>query len=250
MNEAEQGNANASGRSAPITPVLLKTAADLPWPEDERIFYILGRDGLYVCRNHEFFQSCVPAQRGPSELEEQASFLTPRFPTIPRGLFERAVGFFDRVAELHGSEAAVLLVWDGSEQRVRLVVPEQTATVSRAWDGYRCPIGVHYVPPIDLPRDWVPYGDVHSHVRLPAYASSTDKADETHAAGLHVVVGRIQHEPPEIHVEAVVDGKRFVLDAADVIEEYRQRRTNVPQRWLDRVRVETHTYTWWAGDAS
>jgi hypothetical protein len=192
----------------------------------------------------------VPAQRGPSGLQEQDSFLTPRFPTIPRGLFERAIGFFDRVAELHGSEAAVLLVWDRSEQRVRLVVPEQTATISRAWDGYRSPIGVHYVPPTDLPRSWVPFGDVHSHVHLPAYASSTDKADETHAAGLHVVVGRIQYEPPEIHVEAVVDGKRFALDAADVIEDYRQRRTNVPQRWLERVQVETQTYGWWAGSAS
>jgi hypothetical protein len=243
-------NARGNGGGAPVTPVLLKTAAELPWPEDERIFYILGRDGLYVCRNHEFFRSCVPAKRGPSELAEQATFLTPRFPVIPRALFERAVGFFDRVAEQHGSEASVLLVWDRLEGRVRLVVPEQTATISRAWDGYRSPIGVHYAPPTDLSPDWVPFGDIHSHVHHPAYASSTDKTDETHAAGLHVVVGRIQREPPEIHVEAVVDGNRFVLDASDVIEGYEQRRMNVPRRWLERVQVETLTSTWWAGSAS
>ena len=186
-------------RGAPRVPVLLKTGPELPWPDDEPIFYVLGRDGLHVCRNHEFFRSCVPAVRGPSELEEQGSFLTPRFPRIPRAVFELAVGFFDRVADRHGSEAAVLLAWDRAAQRVRLVVPDQTATMSRGWEGHGTPIGVHYVPPTNLPTDWVPFGDIHSHVHFAAYASYTDREDETHSAGLHVVVGRIHCEPPEVH---------------------------------------------------
>jgi hypothetical protein len=218
--------------------VLIKTAADLPWPEDQRTFYIIGRDGLYLCRNHEFFRSCVPARCGPSELEEQATFLAPRFPMIPRVLFERAVGFFDRVAERYTAEAAVLLVWDRSAKRVRLAVPEQTATVSSGWNGTRYPIGLHYVPPADLPADWVPFGDIHSHVNYSAYASSTDVADEVHTAGLHVVVGCIRREPPDIHVEAVVDGNRFALDAPQVIEDYRRRRMNVPEEWIERVQIE------------
>jgi hypothetical protein len=231
-------SAAGNGSDRPVTPVLIKTAADLPWPEDQRTFYILGRDGLYLCRNHEFFRSCVPARGGPSELEEQATFLAPRFPMIPRVLFERAVGFFDRVAELHSAEAAVLLVWDRSAKRVRLTVPEQTATVSSGWSGSRYPIGVHYVPPADLPADWVPFGDIHSHVNYSAYASSTDVADEVHTAGLHIVVGGILREPPDIHVEAVVDGARFALDASQVIEDYRRRRMNVPGEWIERVLIK------------
>lgn len=231
-------SAAGNGSDGPVTPVLIKTEADLPWPEGERTFYILGRDGLYLCRNHEFFRSCVPARRGPSELEEQATFLVPRFPTIPRALFERAIGFFDRVAELHSAEAAVLLVWDRSARRVRLTVPEQTATVSSGWSGTRYPIGVHYVPPADLPAEWVPFGDIHSHVNYSAYASSTDVADEVHTAGLHIVVGGILREPPDIHVEAVVDGSRFALDASQVIEGYRRRRMNVPGEWIERVQLK------------
>jgi hypothetical protein len=243
-------SAAGNGSDRPVTPVLIKTAENLPWPDDERIFYILGRNGLYLCRNHEFFRSCVPARRGPSELEEQTSLLVPRFPTIPRALFEQAVGFFERVADLHGAEAAVLLVWDRTARRVRLVVPEQTAKMSRGWNENRYPIGLHYVPPTDLPTDWVPFGDIHSHVDYSAYASSTDVADETHAAGLHVVVGRIFREPPEIHVEAVVDGTRFALEASRVIEDYRSRRMDVPGRWIDRVHVETVASYWWSGRAS
>jgi proteasome lid subunit RPN8/RPN11 len=236
--------------TGPTTPVLVKSTPDIPWPEGERVFYLVGREGLFICRNGEFFRSCVPAARGPSALASQAPFLTPRFPPIPRSLFERVVGFFDRIAELHGSEAAAMLVWDRRAERVRLVVPEQTATVYRAWDGYRSAIGVHYLPPTDLPVDWIPFGDVHSHVHMAAYASGTDVADETHAAGLHIVVGRIQKEPPEIHVEAVVDGTRFHLDVRDVIVDYRKRRRNVPQEWIDRVTLEEQASYVYSGSVS
>ena len=239
-----------NGSDRPVTPVLIKTETDPPWPKEERIFYILGRNGLHLCRNHEFFRSCVPAPRGPSDLEEQTSFLVPEFPMIPRALFERAVGFFERMADLQSAEAAVLLVWDRAAGRVRLVVPEQTATISQGWNGTRYPIGLHYIPPADLPTNWIPFGDIHSHVDYSAYASATDKADETHAAGLHVVVGRISQEPPDIHVEAVVDGTRFELEASQVIESYYCRRTDVPVKWVDRVNVKEILPGWWSGRAS
>jgi len=222
----------------PDTSVLVKRSAEMAWPEQERMFYILARDGLYICRNHDFFRSCVPANRGPSDLEQQAQFLVPQFPMIPGEVFERVVGFFDVIADLHGSEAAILLVWDRSDACVRLVVPEQTATMSPEWRGQRSPIGVHYLPPADLPVDWIPFGDIHSHVDHPAYASTTDISDETHTAGLHIVVGHISDEPPQLHVEAVVDGTRFTLQPSQVIENYQKRRRDVPQEWIDRVQVE------------
>jgi hypothetical protein len=221
----------------PDTPVLIKRSAEMPWPDNEKMFYILARDGLHICRNHDFFRSCVPADRGPSELEEQAQFLIPQFPMIPCETFERVVGFFDVIAERQGSEAAIVLIWDQQDEIVRLVVPEQVATMSPEWGGHRSPIGVHYVPPTDLPTNWIPFGDIHSHVDYAAYASTTDVSDETHTAGLHIVVGRIHDEPPELHIEAVVDGTRFHLEPSQVIENYEKRRRDVPQEWIDRVQI-------------
>jgi proteasome lid subunit RPN8/RPN11 len=229
------------------TPVLVKAADPLPWPRAESLFYVVARGGLYRCRNHPLFQSCVKVEDGPSELAEQAPFLLPRFPVIPRPLFERAVGFFHRVAERHGSEAALLLAWDRSERRVRLVVPEQTATVVRTASGHRSPLGVRYLPPAALSPDWLLFGDVHSHVHHPAYASATDQEDEAHAPGVHIVVGHIEREPPDLHFEAVVDGQRFPLEAEHVIEGYTRRRLRVPGAWLERVRVETFTSVWSTG---
>ena len=172
----------------PRTPVLLKTDAELQWPEDERMFYVLGSDGLHLCRNHPFFRSCVPATGGPGELEPQERFLESRFPIVPQDLFEQVVGFFAAVGELHGAEAAAMLYWDPEESRVRIVVPEQQVTVVRYSDGFTSPIGLFYQPPTDLPGHWVLFGDIHSHVNLSAYCSHTDMADEAHFPGVHIVV--------------------------------------------------------------
>ena len=221
-----------------LTPITMKTGKELEWPEGERLFYTVARDGLYLCRDHEFFRSCVKTSGGPSELEAQAPFLLPRFPRIPRSLLERVVGFFERVADLHNAEAAVILAWDRTNERVRLIVPRQSATVYETWSGYRYPVGVHYDPPSDVPADWVPFGDIHSHVDYAAYASHTDKHDEEHSAGLHIVVGHIHDEPPEFHIEAVVDGARFLLEREQVLEGYEKRRTNIPKGWIDLVEIE------------
>jgi hypothetical protein len=225
-----------------VTPIHLKDQPDMPWPEDERAFYVLAANGLFRCRNHPFFRSCVPAPEGPSELAQQKAFLDLRYPKLPRKAFELVVGFFARVGELHGAEAAVLLAWDPAAGRVRLVVPEQVATVSRNWWGDRFPIGLNYEVPATLPAHWVLMGDVHSHVDGAAYASAVDRDDETYRAGLHVVVGRLYREPPELYAAAVVDGMRFKVDPALVLEGYQRRRLKVPRSWLSKVKVEPHSY--------
>ena len=227
--------------NALVTPIYLKTENDMPWPED-KVFYMLTSGGLFLCRNHKFFRSCVPAPRWPTELAPHQSFLAVNYPKLSRRLMERVVGFFDRVARLHGSEAGVLLAWDTRENRIRAIVPEQVATVNRTRWGDTFAIGLEYEAPPNLPAHWTVIGDVHSHVESAAYASYVDKHDETYRPGLHIVVGRISWEPPDFHVEAVVDGNRFTVDSQRVIGGYRRRDTNVPDAWLAKVDVKVSGY--------
>ena len=86
------------------------------------------------------------------------------------------------------------------------------------------------------------FGSVHSHVDGLAYSSSVDRNDESYQTGLHVVVGEISREPPEIHCEYVVDGVRFRLDTRTVIEGYHRRDTDIPDEWIERVKVEWKSY--------
>jgi proteasome lid subunit RPN8/RPN11 len=226
-----------------VTPIHLKHD-DMPWPSD-RVFYIVASNGLFRCRNHEFFTSCTQARDFPPELAEQGAFIKLRYPKIPRRIFELVIGFFARIYDLHGAEAIALLAWDRRKDRYRIIVPRQEATVRRGWSGTVNPVSVHYEPPIPA-AELVPLGSVHSHANYFAYASATDRWDETYRAGLHIVVGRLDRERPDVHVEAVVDGTRFPIRPESVLEGYRQRRRAVPQAWIDRVamRCLTSTTTW------
>jgi len=242
-NPNEPGLA-ALGEARLLTPIILKTRRDAEWPPGEQCFYLLASSGLFMCREHRFFRSCVEAPRYPAELEEQEAFLEPNFPRVPRRPIEQIVGFFGHVWEEHGGEAAVLLAWNDRTERVEVIVPEQVATVRRSYYGDRYPIGLHYSVPSNLPPHTVVYGDVHSHCDFAAYSSATDRDDEVYRSGLHAVVGRLNDETPEFHVEAVVDGTRFRLDTRIVFGSYRERSRDFPREWLERVKVEEQASLW------
>src|ERR1043166_1833651 len=172
------------------TPFYLKTSEDMELPVDVPVYYLLTADELFLCRNHRFYTSSVPAPYWPSELATHKKFMRLRVPKVPRRMFEQVVGFFDIIARIHGAEAIVLFAWDDNENCMRVIVPHQCATVSTGWSGGVYPMDVRYEIP-QLPGGWMLIADAHSHADESAYASYTDRQDELHAAGGHIVVGRV-----------------------------------------------------------
>jgi PRTRC genetic system protein A len=222
------------------TPIFLKTDCDVTPPPELSTCYLLTGSGLFLCRNHSFFRSCVPAPNWPSELASHKSSLELKFPRIPRVMIEEVVGFFDLVGERFGSEAAVLLVWDSEAGSLQAVVPDQRGLVGRTSNGHPYPISLEYNTPL-LPPHQILLGDIHSHVRMPAFASAMDRDDELHRPGVHLVVGRLHLEPPEFHCELTVDGHRFpICELGLIVEDYQKRRSDqLPPEWMTRVRVRT-----------
>jgi PRTRC genetic system protein A len=206
------------------------------FPQKERMFYLLAANGLFVCRNHQFFRSCVPAGSGPGELANQEAFLDFQYPKIPKRLLELTVGFFAKAGRRYNAEAIVMLVWDDRKKKVYLLVPRQRSSVYQGYYG-TWPVGVEYDVPLNLPADHFVFGDIHSHVGMAAYSSQIDKHDEKNRPGLHVVVGRIQAEPPEFHIEIIADGMRFKVEQDLVLEGY-HRRAKVSNKYLKQVNIE------------
>ncbi|NNC89228.1 MAG: hypothetical protein HKN82_12280 [Akkermansiaceae bacterium] len=236
--------------SLPV-PIYLKLPDDGPVEAAEDTYYVASRDGLFLCRRNEFFRSCVPARQFPCALGSHEPSLDLEFPKIPRRMFERIVGYFSRVARRHGSEAAVLILWNRRTRRIELHIPKQVATMSAsAYSNYRFPMTVAYETPL-LPPELIIIGDVHSHVDGAAYSSGMDKDDESFRPGAHIVVGRISQEPPDVHVEFVVDGVRHVRIPGEFIEGYRKRRENeVPDEWMDQLSVKVVPYSYWTRNSS
>lgn len=231
------------------TPVYLKTEEGEPRPTDP-FFYYITKNGIFKCRNNQFFESDVECKTLP-DLVSHKSGLTLNFPIIPKELIERIVGFFSLIHKKQNSEAAIVLVWNTLSSEVEAICPQQEATVTESyvspWSGKEVkgsPIDVHYDIP-DLPPHLIVFGDVHSHVEMTAYSSFTDTSDEVHRPGIHAVVGRIDEEPPQFHIEACIDGMRFSIKNPDhVWERYHKRdEATVPQSWIDRVKLKTSTWS-------
>ncbi len=227
----------------PTIPIYLKTSADMPRPDDPE-FYWLTRNGLYICRSHAFFSSDAPAKRMPGSLAAHEPACEVRFPRLGAAALEYVVGFFGEVYLRHGAEAVVLLLWDLQRKRYRICVPPQRAGVWKSYRGPPCAIDVTYEIPTPLPPSHLLIGDIHSHADLAAYSSGTDTHDERFRDGVHVVVGRIDRDPPEFHLEMAADGFRFKLDFDHFFRGYQARRRDIPAAWLDKVQVDVHRSSW------
>jgi hypothetical protein len=227
----------------PGIPIYLKTVDAPSRPEDPE-FYWLTRSGLYFCRNQRFFSSDAPARRMPGTLAEHQPGCEVRLPLLGVAALEYVVGFFHEIYLRHGAEAIVLLLWDLRRKRYRLCVPPQRASVWKSTAGLPCAVDVAYEIPTPLPRDHLLIGDIHSHADLQAYSSGTDAHDERYRDGVHVVVGQIDREPPDFHLDMVVDGARFPLRFGQFFRGYRARRVRVPRAWPAAVKVGVSYSTW------
>ena len=209
----------------------------MPWLENESMFYMLTSDGLMICRNHQYFTSCAPARNcGPSDLGEQKPFCKMNYPRVPRVLLEQVAAFFQRMDDDWFGEAAVILLHNPQTDEMKLLIPDQ-----------ECSMGsVHYTIPNNIEPGWRMIGDIHSHVRMSAFASGVDVHDEVSRPGLHIVIGEIDKEPPDFHAEVVVDGMRFKANIEDVIEDY-VARTSFPEEWMQKVKKKKWEWQGWQG---
>lgn len=227
-------------------PIYMKTSEDMPRPEDPE-FYLMTGNGLFFGRNHRFFSSDVPSPRAPRNLAKHEAACQVRYPKLGVAALEYIVGFFDRIFKLHGSESIILLFWNQSRQRYKLWVPEQEATVWESYSGVRSALDVTYELPIPMPRDHLLVADIHCHCDFSAYSSFTDKQDEQYRDGVHAVVGHIEREAPDFHVEISIDGSRFRMQFDQLFQGYNRRRLNVPEEWIKKVKVKVNRssgYSW------
>lgn len=218
--------------------VIIKRTADMPWEPDD-VWYALTASGLFINRNNEWFTSSAPAKTGPGDLADHEPFIQVRYPKLAQAKFEQVVGFFDWASHKHG-EAAVLIVHHKESGTTDVMVPSQTCS----WGS------VEYSVPV-LAEGWRVIGDIHSHVRMAAYSSYTDKSDEEHRPGLHIVVGKIDLDPPDFHVEVVADGHRFIVKDIRLVLEGYQHRARFPQQWKEKLKIKKWKpfSTWWKSDS-
>lgn len=231
------------------TPVYVKSDND-EGRRDEPLYYLVTGSGVFVCRNAPSYSTDAPMDPEPEwdfdkkkwrsrnrlPLPQHEPYVELRYPLVPRRILFEAVGFFKAVYKIHNSECLVLLLWDREERRYWLDAPDQKVNRSSC----------DYEPPTDLlstGRHMV-VGDIHSHGSFGPTHSWTDKDDEAHADGLHVIVGDVDRHPVRVATYFAADGYHFrIAPSLGVFDDEKVAEwPKWPREWLDRV--EYQTYAW------
>lgn len=170
------------------------------------IYFVVGKDGIYLHKDSEFFQGMVKVE-GISFLKEVNAFARSKLPKLPRAHFQMILGFFREIHEVYDSEAIILLHYSAEKKEYRLVCPEQT--VSATGIGYKASERIDGFQLV---------GSIHSHNTMPAFHSSIDVGDEKNFDGLHVTVGNLDREYFSACSSIVLNNNRFSVDSDTVID--------------------------------
>jgi hypothetical protein len=164
-------------------------------PEDLDYAYIIGRDGFYLFKRTALFEAVVKVDKIPllDEEKETATLLAPK---IPYPLIAEALAFFRAVFEKYRSEAMVFLLFENNAWSIEPGAQE-VASASVSYENALHKSGKR------------PAGTIHSHCNMGASFSGIDDGDDMHSDGVHITIGKISEEFPEIACSLAVNGSRF-----------------------------------------
>lgn len=226
--------------------VIKRPGAEPPALAEGGLRYLLARDGLYLERRTALFHTSTRLTGPLLGLAAHEVSCQLFFPPLPRVLVRAMLAFFKAAYDLHGGEAALVLLHHPDTGTYRWYCPPQSVEVYRSFGRLRASDSITYELPLELPAGYVIFGDAHSHGSMPAYASAVDKNDEEYKDGLHLIVGRID-EPGrcDYHADFVMDGQRFGLEPTAVLEDARCRAfARAPASWLKQITMKQPT--WWS----
>lgn len=227
-----------------IQVFIKKPGEKLPPLGEGEMRYVVADNGFFLERRTAMFETSCRVEHCPLGLEPHAEAVKLHCGHIPEVLARSMLGFFRYAYDLHGGEAALLLLHDPLRRCFRWLCPRQTVKVFETWKGtWWSPAEIEYEEPLHLPPGFVILGDAHSHADMHAYASGTDKDEERYKDGLHIVVGRVHKPQVDLHIDFVMDGKRFPIRPRDVFAEtnitpFRQ----VPKAWTEQILLRKIRY--------
>jgi hypothetical protein len=138
-----------------------------------------------------------------------------RYPKISFDVYWKVLCFLRKVYDVNKAEGCVLLTLNRNtpiaKQEYGIKIPIQK--VSGASVEMK---ELHQIP---LAEGEFFAGSIHSHPSFGAYQSGTDHSDEIPCDGLHVTLGKLSQETPEIHQRFSFAGKFYTPPTPYVITE-------------------------------
>ena len=205
--------------------------------KEPSLAYVLGENGVFLFNTNRGHEIVRPIENihGLEKIEEKAFH---NYPFIPYRIYREVLAFFRKVNNDHKSEAAVLLVLnresDLSNQEYKIIVPEQKvggASVDYVVDNSQLEEGEFLA------------GSIHSHPTFGASQSGIDHSDECNFDGVHITLGQIEKETPEIHERIVLAGETYTSKENQhkmIKTKHEDSEGSFPEEWMSKITKTVH----------
>ena len=194
-------------------------------------------DGLmkqtrYVCAGNGYFRiddtkfgQIVTSVKTIPDLPCYKAGVTLDVPKIPLSFLWQITEFFKSL----NTEAYVQIFWDPvNKTYVQPFVPEQT--VSGA--------SVSYKRDIVMDKQYVEVCEIHSHVDMEAFFSSTDDNDEQRPL-IYGVIGKLKSDGPKYSFRAKSGDSAIKMEIGDIFDMGQD--AGFPKEWTERVKERSWT---------
>ncbi len=174
-------------------------------PKDD-ICYLIAKDGILLKKKVGLIESLSKVDK-ISILGDLKPYAKLNIEKIPGSVFAKIYSFFKEVYKEYYSECVALLYYNLETKKYKTYIPKQE--VSGA--------SLDYVKDKTF-KNHVLMCSIHSHGSMSAFHSGTDSDDEKNFDGLHITLGKMNHDVMDISASIVTNGSRFMVNPLDYIE--------------------------------
>lgn len=203
-----------------------KNLPDVNWP-----YYAEGAEGKFQHNRTVLGRALLPTTKTPSALKPVGSkdgYFHFDAPPLPKELIAQTVHFFRRVYDAHHTEACVLYTQNIKTGERRIFVPHQSLSHG----------GVHSIyNPTHIAPGHLVIGTAHSHCNFDGYHSGTDERDARRMDGLHITIGHLKDEMPD--VAAMVSFQKELFHYKDIatVADFSDLDAAEAPEWWDRYLI-------------
>jgi len=203
--------------------------------DDPEYGVLLGNNGLFLLDTNVGFRlikKITDNIPGLGFVTEKNSFY---YPPIPFDVYLKALTFFKQIYTKYKSEGLMLLTLHRdaplSGQQYKIRIPKQVVSGGKVdYDK-----GIKEIN-ANLENEEFLAASIHSHPSFGASQSGIDHGDEIKFDGIHVTLGMIEKDPPEVHSRISLAGQIFSnIKEALIITSPSYPAIIIPDEWIEQV---------------
>jgi hypothetical protein len=197
-------------------------------------YFIASKNGWITNSPTLFGSAQVKTFQTPTTLEEVKERFYRNENKIPAHILTQAHHFFRMVYAKIKTESSVYICYNDNDGTYHLYVPEQYVTHGSV--NHRLPAGAIES---SVGAGYRAIGTIHSHCNFSAFHSATDRHDMDGMPGLHITIGHVDREEPEMVFALSVNKAKFDVERADIVDEEKTADRNgystAPEWWMNYV---------------